>query len=162
MMKPILLTIGHSRRTQEEFVELLWVHGVSCVVDVRSLPRSRCVPHFNREQMEVWVPEAGVSYRWLPALGGLRNPAKESPHPNLRNPRFRAYADYMLTAEFDRALDDLLAIAADERIAIMCAEAVPWKCHRWLISDALVSRGYQVEHILSTGERKVHDISLLI
>jgi uncharacterized protein (DUF488 family) len=160
-MTPIF-TIGHSRRTQEEFVELLWVHGVSCVVDVRSLPRSRWVPHFNREQMEVWVPEAGVAYRWLPDLGGLRNPRRDAPDSNIRNPRFRAYADYMLTAEFACALEELLAIAVDEQVAIMCAEAVPWKCHRWLISDALVARGYRVEHILSTGERKIHEISLLI
>jgi uncharacterized protein (DUF488 family) len=146
-----VLTIGHSTRTLEAFIELLRAHGVARLIDVRTVPRSRRVPQFNRESL----PEA-FPYTHMPGLGGLRKPRKDSPNGAWRNESFRGYADYMLTPEFERALVELLAAAAKEQVAIMCAEAVPWRCHRSLISDALTARGVDALHIINAGPPQRH------
>jgi uncharacterized protein (DUF488 family) len=156
----VILTIGHSNRPIAEFLELLALHGVELLADVRKMPGSRANPQFGGEELAKSLREAGVGYVHLPGLGGLRRGSKNSPNGGWRNASFRAFADYMLTPEFDSSLADLIARAALQRTAIMCAEAVPWRCHRSLIADALVVRGIRVEHILSktrTDRHSLHD-----
>lgn len=144
-----ILTIGHSNRTIEAFIELLKAHNVSRVVDVRKVPRSRHNPQFNRDTLPASLDANKIGYTHLPGLGGLRHPRPDSPNMGWRNTSFRGFADYMQTAEFDSSLEALLTLSRQDRVAIMCAEAVPWRCHRSLIADALVVRGYQVGHIMS-------------
>lgn len=141
-------TIGHSTRSLEDFVALLRREGIRHLADVRAHPGSRRYPHFHRDALASALPEQGISYSHHPELGGRRRPRPDSPNGAWRNASFRAYADYMGTEEFRIALDSLTALARAESVAIMCAEAVPWRCHRWLISDALVARGVDVRHIL--------------
>jgi uncharacterized protein (DUF488 family) len=143
-----LYTIGHSTRTLEELVGLLKREGVSHLVDVRAFPASARYPHFNKESLELTLPEHGIRYTHFPALGGRRRVRRDSHNTLWRNAGFRGYADYMETREFDEALSALLDVAAREPTAIMCAEAVPWRCHRSLISDAAVARGTDVQHIM--------------
>jgi uncharacterized protein (DUF488 family) len=143
-----LFTIGHSTRTLEEFLGLLKREGVSHLVDVRAFPTSARFPHFNKTNLERALPEQKIRYTHFPALGGRRKVRRDSHNTLWRNAGFRGYADYMETREFDEALDQLLQAAAIEPTAIMCAEAVPWRCHRSLISDAVVARGGEVQHIL--------------
>jgi uncharacterized protein (DUF488 family) len=147
-----LYTIGHSTRTNEAFLELLLAHRIAKLVDVRTIPRSRRHPHFNRETLARSLAEASIEYRHAPALGGLRRPRRDSINTGWRNASFRGYADHMQTPEFEQALEALMAGAPRERTAIMCAEAVPWRCHRSLIADALLAGGIRVAHIM-TGER---------
>jgi uncharacterized protein (DUF488 family) len=138
----VLFTIGHSTRSLDELVEALRGHGVVTLCDVRTVPRSRHNPQFNREALEAQLPSRGIAYRHLPQLGGLRRPRKDSPNGAWRNASFRGFADYMQTDEFEAALDELMSIAAERGpAAVMCAEAVPWRCHRSLIADALTARG---------------------
>jgi uncharacterized protein (DUF488 family) len=151
-----ILTIGHSTRPLEAFVELLRARGVARLIDVRTVPRSRRVPQFNRESLPEALAAAGVAYSHMPGLGGLRKPRKDSPNCAWRNESFRGYADYMLTPEFEAAVEELLAAAGREQVAIMCAEAVPWRCHRSLISDALTARGVDVLHIVNAGPPQRH------
>ena len=151
-----LLTVGHSNRPIEEFLGILRAHGVEVMADVRTVPRSRHNPQFNREALAVSLAEAGIGYIHMPALGGLRSPRKDSINTGWRNPSFRAYADYMQTAEFAQALVELLRLARERRVAAMCAEAVPWRCHRSLIADAAAARGWEVEHILAAGATNPH------
>ncbi|HET7307169.1 MAG TPA: DUF488 domain-containing protein [Gammaproteobacteria bacterium] len=152
MPEKFVLTIGHSTRSFDELVALLKAHKVAHLVDVRTVPRSRRNPQFNRETLGDSLKGEDIAYTHQESLGGLRNTRRDSPNMGWRNASFRGYADYMQTDEFAAAMDELVALAERERTAIMCAEAVPWRCHRSMIADALVVRGFSVEHILS-GER---------
>ena len=136
----MVLTIGHSTRTLEEFVQLLEVYGVILVVDVRTVPRSRHNPQFNKETLPDTLKHYGVRYIHMPEIGGLRHPKRESVNLAWKNSGFRGYADYMQTQEFSDSLLKIVALSRENRLALMCAEALPWRCHRNLISDALVVR----------------------
>ena len=158
-MPAVVLTIGHSTRPIEEFLHLLDAHGVKRLVDVRTVPRSRHNPQFNKESLPDTLRPRGIAYTHMPALGGLRRPRNDSTNLGWRNPGFRGFADYMQTAEFAGALNALIAVAEKERVAIMCAEAVPWRCHRSLIADALVARGVRVEEISSLTRTEPHKLT---
>jgi len=146
---PAIFTIGHSTHPIEEFVHLLQAHGVEQLIDIRTVPRSRTNPQFNRETLPNSLKAAGIGYLHMPALGGLRHPRADSPNTAWRNASFRGYADYMQTAEFAAAIDRLVELGSQTQVAIMCAEAVPWRCHRSLIADALVARGMEVREMTS-------------
>lgn len=150
-------TIGHSTRSLEELIALLRAHGVERLADIRRYPGSRRYPHFSRDALEISLPEHGIAYIHVPELGGRRKPAAGSPNTALRNEQFRAYADHMASAEFRAAVDALLAV--DQPTAVMCAEAVPWRCHRNLLSDELLRRAVEVLHIIGPGEAKRHEMS---
>ena len=154
-----VLTIGHSTRAIEEFISMLQAHGVQQLADVRTIPRSRRVPQFNQDALAAKLEAAGIRYVHLKALGGLRHPKKDSINLGWRNASFRGYADYMGTAEFRAALARLLELAQTKRTVIMCAEAVPWRCHRSLIADALLARGVTVEDIFSATRRSPHEMT---
>ena len=129
-----LYTVGHSTRSLDELVSALKAHGIETVVDIRAFPMSRRLPHFNRESLELSLPEEGIRYIWMKALGGYRKATrKDSPHTALRNANFRNYADYTLTPEFEQAASELLEIASDSRTAYMCAERVYFRCHRMIV-----------------------------
>ena len=149
MAERVLYTIGHSTRSLEEFLALLAAHEIEALVDIRTIPKSRHNPQFDRERLPPALARAHVRYAHLKALGGLRHPAKDSVNLGWRNASFRGFADYMGTVEFESGLSRLEATAARRRTAIMCAEAVPWRCHRSLVADALVLRGWRVRHIQS-------------
>jgi uncharacterized protein (DUF488 family) len=155
-LPPIVWTVGHSNRPLEEFLQLLRAHGVSLIVDVRKMPGSRKNPQFGADTLPRALEHAGIGYLHLPDPGGLRRRRPDSPNTGWKNPSFQGYADYMLTPEFERGLQELLERAKGERAALMCAEAVPWRCHRSLIADALVVRGIAVEHILSATRTQPH------
>jgi len=155
----IVLTIGHSTRTLEEFIRLLQAHAVTRVVDVRTVPRSWHNPQFNKDSLPGSLKKVGVKYVHMPGLGGLRHATRDSLNTGWRNASFRGYADYMQTPEFEKALDKLIELAKQDRIALMCAEAVPWRCHRSLIADALSVRGIRTEDIMSITRRQVHSIT---
>jgi len=155
----IVLTVGHSVRPIEEFISILQAHGVQQLVDVRTIPRSRRVPQFNQDALTAKLQAAGIRYIHLKELGGLRHPKKDSFNLGWRNASFRGYADYMDTSEFRGALERLLELARTMRTSIMCAEAVPWRCHRSLIGDALLARGVEVEDILSATKRSSHEMT---
>src|SRR3984957_2829842 len=138
---PVVLTIGHSSRTWPEFLKLLRAHHVDRVVDVRSIPRSRHNPQFSQETLRKKLRAAGIGYVHLRKLGGLRHARRDSPNMGWRNTSFRGFADYMQTSEFEAGLQRLMKLAGQKQSAIMCAEAVPWRCHRSLITDALTIRG---------------------
>jgi uncharacterized protein (DUF488 family) len=142
-------TIGHSTRSAEEFVALLHAHDITGLADVRTIPRSRRHPHFAREALEARLKQEGIEYRHFPALGGLRRPQADSSNGAWRNLAFRGYADHMQSAAFSGAIGELLEFGDVLRVAIMCAEAVWWQCHRMLLSDALVARSVDVQHIMS-------------
>jgi len=154
-----LWTIGHSTRPIENLLSLLRAHGIERLVDVRTVPRSRHNPQFNREQLGQSAQQSGVAYTHVPKLGGLRKPKKDSVNTGWRNASFRGYADYMQTEEFTKALEGLMAGAKAKKTAIMCAEAVPWRCHRSLIADALVSRGWTVRHIMTETKADRHQLT---
>ncbi|MEJ2254804.1 MAG: DUF488 domain-containing protein [Nitrospirota bacterium] len=156
---PTVYTIGHSTRSAEEFVALLRENGVTRLLDVRTLPGSRHNPQFNEEALRKTLREAGIAYEHVKGLGGLRKPRKDSPNTGWRSAGFRAYADYMLTGEFAAHLDELMERAARETAAVMCAEAVPWRCHRWLLADALTVRGVEVRHIMGEGKAQRHELT---
>jgi uncharacterized protein (DUF488 family) len=156
---PIVWTIGHSTRTVEELAALARAHGVTTIADVRTVPRSRHNPQWNREGLANALGAHGLRYVHLPGLGGLRHPRGDSANTGLRNEGFRGYADYMQTPEFESSLAALVEMAGRERVAVMCAEAVPWRCHRSLIADALVARGVEVRHIMSATSAPVHTLS---
>ena len=156
---PPILTIGHSTRPIEEFVELLRQHNIEQLADIRTIPRSRRNPQFNGEALAKSLKRESIGYSHIKELGGLRHAHKDSINTGWRNPGFRGYADYMQTEEFARAVDRLLQLCAGKRCAVMCAEAVPWRCHRSLLADALAARGIPVEHILSGSRRDVHNIT---
>jgi uncharacterized protein (DUF488 family) len=154
-----ILTIGHSTRTLEEFVQLLEAYGVTLVVDVRTVPRSRHNPQFNKETLPNTLKHYGIKYIHLPDIGGLRRPKPNSVNLAWKNSSFRGYADYMQTKEFTDNLLKIMALARENRLALMCAEALPWRCHRSLISDALVVRHVKVGHIISKDSVINHALS---
>jgi uncharacterized protein (DUF488 family) len=156
---PLVMTIGHSTRTLKEFIGLLRAHAVSLVADVRTIPRSRHNPQFNKDSLPGELKKAGLDYIHLPGLGGLRHAKLNSLNVGWRNASFRGYADYMQTPEFEESLEELIQLAKQERIAIMCAEAVPWRCHRSLIADALLVRRIRTEDIMSPTRRQVHTLT---
>ena len=156
---PTVWTLGHSTRPIDEFIGLLRAHQISLLVDVRTVPRSRYNPQFNTDTLAQSLRDAGLRYRHLPELGGLRKPKKDSVNDGWRNASFRGYADYMQTEGFERALEELMAYSTDKRTAIMCAEAVPWRCHRSLIADALVIRGWDSLHIMSETKADPHTLT---
>lgn len=163
-----LFTVGHGTLESEQLARLLTNAGVEAVVDVRSFPASRRNPQFGREEMERWLPAAGVAYQWEPRLGGFRRAAPDSPNVALRHPSFRGYADYMATPEFEAALRDLVESCSGRQMAIMCSETLWWRCHRRLVSDAAVllhdlpvlhlgHDGRLSEHRLTEGVRRSGD-----
>ena len=152
----LILTVGHSTRTLEEFIRLLHAHAVTIVVDVRTIPRSRYNPQFNKDSLPQALREAGVEYVHMSRLGGLRRAESDSINVGWRNASFRGFADYMQTEEFEAGLAELIELSDDKRPAIMCSEAVPWRCHRSLIGDALIVRGIRTEDVMSLTRRQVH------
>ena len=154
--QPTVWTIGHSTRPIGEFTDLLRAHQISLLVDVRTIPRSRHNPQFNTDTLTESLRKVGLVSLHMLALGGLRKAQKDSLNDGWRNAGFRGYADYMQTEEFQRALGELMAYGTDKKTAIMCAEAVPWRCHRSLIADALVSRGWNIRHIMSPEKATPH------
>jgi uncharacterized protein (DUF488 family) len=154
-----IYTVGHSTRSSEELLVLLRDAGIEVVADVRAFPSSRRHPHFNRDALAGWLGAAGIGYRHMPGLGGRRTPVAGSQNGGWRELAFQGYADHMRSREFHEALAELEALARETPTAIMCAEAVWWRCHRRIIADALVARGWRVEH-LGIGEgRAVHELT---
>jgi len=153
-----VFTIGHSTRPLDDFIALLAGNGVIQLADVRTVPKSRRHQQFVREALAESLPRAGIAYRHFPGLGGLRKPRQDSANTAWRNDSFRGYADYMETAPFVRALEELIAWAG-RPTAIMCAEAVWWQCHRQLVADALVARGVEVRHIVSAAAPQAHKLT---
>jgi uncharacterized protein (DUF488 family) len=149
-------SIGHSTHPIEHFIAMLQAHSIEELVDIRTIPRSGHNPQFNRDSLPASLEAAGIGYRHMPALGGLRHARPDSVNTGWRNASFRGYADYMRTGEFEAALEELIGIAREKRLAIMCAEAVEWRCHRSLVADALEVRGVPVEHIQSVTRAKRH------
>jgi len=157
--KLIIYTVGHSTHSLAELVDFLRAHGVKRLVDVRTIPRSRHNPQFNRETLSKALHNRHLSYRHMKSLGGLRHARPDSINVGWRNASFRGFADYMQTPPFAEALDKLLTLAAEKPTAIMCAEAVPWRCHRSLIADALTARGYKVRDIMGVSNAKPHRLT---
>jgi len=158
-MSDVLWTIGHSTRSIDEFLALLNAHRVDQLVDVRTVPRSGHNPQFNQDNLSTKLMDSGLVYSHMPRLGGLRKPTKDSFNTGWRNESFRGYADYMQTDEFWNALDELMAESRSRHTTIMCAEAVPWRCHRSLIADALAVRGWKVRHIMSETNADHHQLT---
>ena len=158
-MPQTLWTIGHSTKPINEFLSLLKTHGIQQLIDVRTIPRSRHNPQYNNEALAKSLRDEDLSYKHMPKLGGLRKPKKDSINTGWRNESFRGYADYMQTDEFQRALEELIAHGTSKKTAIMCAEAVPWRCHRSLIADALTIRGWDVRHIMSETKADRHQLA---
>ena len=154
-----ILTIGHSTRPIDVFLDLLGAHRVERLADVRTVPRSRRYPHFSREPLAASLASHGIEYGHVAELGGLRRPRPDSIHRGWRNEGFRGYADHMESAEFEAALERLIAAASERRLVVMCAEAVPWSCHRSLLSDALMVRGVKVEHVLGLEAPRSHQLT---
>ena len=149
-------TVGHSNKAIDEFLSILKAHGIERVIDVRRFPASRKWPHFNAENLEGSLREAGIGYAPLPEMGGRRKARPDSPHSAWRVEAFRGYADFMDTPEFAAGLARAMALAVELPSALLCAEALPWKCHRSLVADALVARGWEVRDALSAGEARLH------
>jgi uncharacterized protein (DUF488 family) len=154
----VIWTVGHSNHPLERFLEILHAHHIERVIDVRRFPASRRWPHFNAAGLERSLPEGGIDYAGRPELGGRRKARPDSPHTAWRVEAFRGYADFMDTPEFAAELDRLLELARERRSALMCAEALPWRCHRSLIADALLARGWSVLEILSEKEARPHEL----
>lgn len=155
----LICTIGHSNRPIGIFIDLLCKNEIKRVIDVRTVPRSRHNPQFNQEELQKSLETAQISYIHLPGLGGLRHTQANSPNAGWHNLSFRGYADYMQSVEFLKNIDHVLNLITAERCALMCAEAVPWRCHRSLIGDALLIRGIRVEDIIGPKERKPHKLT---
>jgi uncharacterized protein (DUF488 family) len=154
-----VLAIGHSTRPIDEFVELLRAAGVATVADIRTIPRSRANPQYEGPALARALAAAGIGYAHLPRLGGLRHARKDSPNAAWRNASFRGYADHMQTPEFEEGLCELRALAKSGPVALVCAEAVPWRCHRSLLADALAARGVLVRHIAGKGRTVPHRLT---
>jgi uncharacterized protein (DUF488 family) len=153
-------TIGHSTRSFDEFLSLLRANHVTRLADIRTIPKSRRHPHFSGEALDARLGHAGIEYRHFPDLGGLRKPRPDSPNTAWKNASFRGYADYMRTPLFAAAVDQLLVFGNEPaRAAVMCAEAVWWRCHRMLLSDALLGRGVEVQHILGNAQPQPHRLT---
>ena len=154
-----IYTIGHSTRTFEQFVAILRSFDIRAVADVRLIPRSRRYPHFNNDHLNEHLPLHGIEYLPFKSLGGRRRPRKDSPNTGWRNESFRGYADFLMTPAFERALGDLIDAARERPTTTMCAEAVPWRCHRSLISDALLVRGWDVVDVIDEGKGNAHRLT---
>lgn len=154
-----VFTIGHSTRTWKDFLELLRAHRIKRVIDVRSIPRSRHNPQFDRETLSLKLRAARIGYVHLRKLGGLRHARRDSPNMGWRNTSFRGFADYMQTPDFEAGLQRLIKLAKHKKSALMCAEAVPWRCHRSLIADALVVHGIPVAEIVSRKSSRIHSLT---
>lgn len=159
MEKPSIFTVGHSTRSIKEFVKLLHAHGIEEIVDVRSIPMSRYNPQFNTSALKESLRQEHIRYRHLKKLGGLRHSKKNSINLGWRNASFRGFADYMAAPEFSKGLEMLTKIASNRPTAIMCAEAVPWRCHRSLIADALSKKGWNVKDIITAATAKKHRVT---
>jgi uncharacterized protein (DUF488 family) len=155
----VVLTIGHSTRTLDDFIQLLKENGVTMVIDVRTVPRSRYNPQFKQQTLSAALSTADISYRHMSGLGGLRHPRPDSLNEGWHNASFRGFADYMQTTEFKENMKTLVSLAKSEVLALMCAEAVPWRCHRSLIADALLVQGLRVEHIMGHSARRHHKLT---
>lgn len=158
-MTQTIFTIGHSARPIDEFIELLREQAVEVLVDIRTIPKSRKNPQYGQQSLAESLRAAGIEYRYMKSLGGLRRPARDSVNTGWRNESFRGYADHMQTEEFEQALEELVAAAAGQRLAIMCAEAVPWRCHRSLVGDALLVRGIEVVDIMGRNSSRPHRLT---
>ena len=159
MYRQYVFTIGHSTRPIDEFIHVLKSHGVQRVIDVRTMPRSRFNPHFDITRLPALLHAAQIYYTHLPGLGGLRKPQPDSPNSGWRNKSFRGYADHMQSTTFKQSLERCLELATAERVVLMCAEAVPWRCHRSLIADALVVRGVDALEIVSETRVRPHTLT---
>ena len=157
--KARIYTVGHSTRPAVELVELLRAHSIRTLVDIRTVPRSRTNPQYNADVFEGTLAEVGIRYMHLPRLGGLRHPRKDSPNSAWRNSSFRGFADYMQTDDFAQGLEELRVLTPHSPLALMCAEAVPWRCHRSLVADALHARGVVVRHITSATRAQEHRLT---
>jgi len=157
--RPIVYTVGHSTRPIADFLALLEAHGIRLLVDVRTIPRSRHNPQFNQDALRAALRRARIAYRHMKGLGGLRHARKDSPNMAWRNASFRGFADYMQTPEFAENLERLMELAGRRPTAVMCAEAVPWRCHRSLIADALLVRGFQAEELSSRTRTRPHALT---
>jgi uncharacterized protein (DUF488 family) len=155
----VAFALGHSTRPLDEFIAMLKAHSITRIIDVRTLPRSRHNPQFSRDTLPSALADEGIGYEHAPGLGGFRRTHEGSPNAGWRNLSFRGYADYMQTATFAEQLSDLIVKARRERIALMCAEAVPWRCHRSLIADALVVHGLRVEEVSSRTHSQIHHLT---
>ena len=155
----LIFTIGHSTRTSDEFVRLLKAHGVTYLVDVRKIPRSGHNPQFGADRLAAALTDVGIEYCHLPGLGGLRRPRPDSTNAGWRNTGFRGFADYMQTAEFEKHIGACIELARRHSVVLMCAEGVPWRCHRSLIADALVVRGIEVREISSATTARPHTLT---
>ncbi|MGR4875893.1 DUF488 domain-containing protein [Pseudoxanthomonas sp. LARHCG66] len=153
-------TIGHSTRTLDVFVRLLHHNGIGAIADVRRFPGSRRYPWFGSDAMAASLHSAGIAYIWLPQLGGRRRPRKDSPNRAWRNAAFQGYADHLASAEFAEGLAQVVALAPEARTAMMCAESLWWRCHRRLIADLLVQRGWTVLHVLDEDAPKPHPLNV--
>lgn len=154
-----IYTIGHSTRDLADFSAVLQAHHIATLVDIRAFPMSRRLPHFNRERLEMWLPEVGADYRWMKELGGRRKKIlQESPNIALRSDSFRNYADHMLTPEFQSAAASVIRLAEQGNTAIMCAEKMWFQCHRMMVSDYLVANGHTVLHIVDEKPPKEHKL----
>lgn len=158
-MASLIWTVGHSTRPIEIFLALLQAHALQQIVDVRAFPYSRRHPQFHGRELIASLKQAGLAYHHLPSLGGRRKSRPDSINQGWRNASFRGYADYMQTEPFQTGLSELMTWADKQRTAIMCAEAVPWRCHRSLIADALLSRGWEVRHIMTTTKADLHRLT---
>lgn len=159
-----VFTIGHSTRDVDDFISILKEHKISILVDLRTIPQSRFNPQFGKEALEKSLQREKIEYLHFKGLGGLRKPKKDSINAGWRNQSFRGYADYMQTKEFEKNLDSLIELInqankKNANITLMCAEAVPWRCHRSLVSDALTIRGFNVKHILNAKSTRSHKIT---
>jgi uncharacterized protein (DUF488 family) len=155
----VIFTVGHSTHPIEEFIRILQAHGIKQLVDVRTIPRSRRNPQFNSETLARSLKTGGIEYRHMPGLGGLRRPRPDSRNTGWRNASFRGYADHMQTPAFQRDLQILMDLASETATTIMCAEAVPWRCHRSLIADALLVHGIEVQEILTAAKSQPHKLT---
>lgn len=156
---PLILTIGHSTHPIEQFIALLKAHEVTRIIDVRTVPRSRHNPQFNKTTLPKSLKKADIAYAHMAGLGGLRHTSPDSPNTGWRNASFRGYADYMQTPQFKASLADLIEIATHDRVALMCAEAVPWRCHRSLIADALLLHNIEVRDIMTVKRASTHKLT---
>ena len=155
-----LYTIGHSTRRVDELIEVLQAHSIRTLIDIRAFPMSRRLPHFNREALEESLQQSGIRYLWMKALGGYRKKIRDdSPNPALRNESFRNYADYMLTTEFQTAIEEVVQQAEQARTVYMCAERMYFQCHRMLVSDWLTAHGHSVFHLEDNGPVKAHKLT---
>ena len=159
MKKNAIFTVGHSTRSIDEFIKLLQAHEIKELVDVRSIPMSRYNPQFNAVELKKYLQQKHIQYKHLKKLGGLRHAKKDSINLGWRNASFRGFADYMATPEFSEGLESLMKIAGEKKTAIMCAESVPWRCHRSLIADALIKQGWLVQDIMSATTATKHRLT---